>query len=236
MGSQLNPSGDKVPPDAMYEACRVMAKYVTWNGGMDWDFRKLLEGRIDPAFEVHINSYLEDVLRKDAVHKGWKIPETTLVYPWVARMFPDAKFIQWIRDPRDCILGKHMTDNLAQFEIEHPPTPDLYKRRAISWLYQYKIINATPTPKQVIRVRFEDFVLNQETTLNRLESFLGIPLSRIVVRPESVGRWKELESTICCLYDLLEGPLTENHYPLSVAGTEPQESHDQSAEHPLPHE
>ena len=32
MGSQLNPSGDKIPPFAMYDACRVMAQYVKWEG------------------------------------------------------------------------------------------------------------------------------------------------------------------------------------------------------------
>ena len=41
-----------------------------------------------------------------------------------------------------------------------------------------------------LEVRFEDFVLDQERTLMRLESFLGIPLSRVIVNPEAVGRWK----------------------------------------------
>ena len=39
MGRLLNPSGDKVPPEAMYDACRVMAEYVKWKGGLSWIFR-----------------------------------------------------------------------------------------------------------------------------------------------------------------------------------------------------
>ena len=91
MGSQLNPSGDKIPPQAMYDACKVMAKYIKWRGGLSWDFEPLFTMPIDSEFEHHINTYLADVLHKRAVHKGWKIPEVTLVYPWIVRMFPAIK-------------------------------------------------------------------------------------------------------------------------------------------------
>ena len=40
------------------------------------------------------------------------------------------------------------------------------------------------------RVRFEDFVQRQDETLARLESYLGVTLARIPVKPEAVGRWK----------------------------------------------
>ncbi len=221
MGSQLNPSGDKVPAHEMYEACRAMARHVVWNGGLNWDFRQLQDGDIDSAFEAHICTYLEDVLQKSATHKGWKIPENTLVYPWIARMFPEARFIHWIRDPRDCVLRKHLTDDLASFGVDHPPTRNMYEKRAVSWLYQYSLIKATPAPKHLIKVRFEDFVLDQENTLRRLEDFLEIPLSRIVVRPESVGRWRQQADEIRDLYSLLEAPLAENGYPLSASAHHP---------------
>src|SRR4029079_16815693 len=38
MGDTLNKSGDLLPPEQMYEACRVMAKYVKHRGGVQWDF------------------------------------------------------------------------------------------------------------------------------------------------------------------------------------------------------
>ncbi|MBT5830257.1 MAG: hypothetical protein HOH77_08685, partial [Candidatus Latescibacteria bacterium] len=34
MGRTINTSGDKVPPGDLYDACRVMAKYVKWNGDL----------------------------------------------------------------------------------------------------------------------------------------------------------------------------------------------------------
>ena len=50
MGGLINASGDKMPPAALYDACRVMAKYVKWNGGLSWDFDALHTMDIDPEF------------------------------------------------------------------------------------------------------------------------------------------------------------------------------------------
>ncbi len=192
MGRLINASGDKMPPDALYDACRVMAKYVRWNGGLSWDFDALHTVDIDPEFTHLVKTYLHDVLppRSRYENCGWKLPETTLVYPWIVRMFPDAKYIHWVRDPRDCILRRHKTDDLRDFDIQYPQTDDARERRAISWLYQYEIMKATPTPEHCITVRFEDAILNQDETFARVEAFLGFPLGKVIVRPDSVGRWK----------------------------------------------
>jgi hypothetical protein len=145
---------------------------------------------IDPAFTKLVESYLSSVLQSDAENKGWKLPETTLIYPWIIRMFPDIRYIHWTRDPRDSILGAHLTDDLADFGVPYDRTDDVALRRAISWKYQREIVKATPAPKHSVDVRFEDFVLKQDETLARLEDFLRFPLARIEVHPEAVGRWK----------------------------------------------
>ncbi|HTL51307.1 MAG TPA: sulfotransferase [Planctomycetota bacterium] len=190
MGDTINNSGDKVPPQDLYEACRVMAKYVKWNGGLNWDFSALHTMKIPAEFQKLVDNYLADVIRHRGEHKGWKLPETTLIFPWIARMFPETKFIYWVRDPRDCVIGAHLTDNLNDFGIQYPETKEERLRRAISWKYQYEIVKSTPIPKHWLTVRFEDFILKQEETVKRLEEYLGFPLCRIVVRPDAVGRWK----------------------------------------------
>lgn len=194
MGATINRSGDLVPPQDMYEACRVLARYVEWKGDLTWDFSRLHTMPIPDEFTQLLESYLKSVLAEHEktpdVLAGWKIPETTLVYPWIVRLFPDIKYIFWIRDPRDCVLNRHITDDLKTFGIEYPPTEDVRLRRAISWKYQYELVKATPKPAHWIEVRFEDFVLQQEATLARLEAYLGIPLGRIIVRPDAVGRYK----------------------------------------------
>ena len=210
MGSPLNVSGDLLPPEAMYEACRVLARYVYWQGGLAWDWSALHSMPIPAEFTDLIRSYLRSVLESPAEHKGWKIPETTLVFPWIVRLFPEAKYIFWIRDPRDCILGRHLTDDLNDFGIEYYPTSDVRLRRAISWRYQYDLVRATPKPRQWIEVRFEDFVLRQEETLARLEEFLGLRLARIPVNPAAVGRWRADEGVH--EYDFLAAAMREYGY------------------------
>ncbi len=190
MGLPLNPSGDLLPPQAMYDACRVLAPHIAWQGEQQWDFKTVQTCPIPDEFVSLIDEYLVSVREYTGEHKGWKIPETTLVFPWILRLFPDIKYIFWIRDPRDCILGAHVTDDMTRFGISYPPTEDERLRRAISWRYQYDLIKATPKPKNWIEVRFEDFVLKQDETLARLEAYLGIPLAKIPVNPEAVGRWK----------------------------------------------
>lgn len=191
MGAPLNVSGDLLPPQDMYDACRVLARYVKWNGGLKWDWSALHTMAIPQEFSDLIQRYLSSVRENPSSHKGWKIPETTLVFPWIVRLFPEIKYIFWIRDPRDCIVGRHLTDDLNDFGIPYPPTDDLRLKRAISWKYQYDLVRATPKPAHWIEVRLEDFVLKQEETLGRLETFLGLPLARIPVKAEVIGRWKQ---------------------------------------------
>lgn len=190
MGAQLNRSYDLVPAEDLYEACRVMSRHVVHLGGVRWDFSKLHDMPIDPEFIRLVESYLASVLSGDCENKGWKLPETTLIYPWIVRMFPDVHYIYWVRDPRDCILSGHVTDDLADFGVPYDRTDDVRERRAVSWKYQSEIYKATPPPKRLLSVRFEDFVLNQDAVLRKLEAYLGLPMAKIPVRVESVGRWR----------------------------------------------
>ncbi len=212
MGALLNESGDMLPPEDLYEACRVMAKYVEYKGGLEWDFARLHTMPIDPAFTRLVESYLHRVLNRRTEYKGWKLPETTLVYPWIARLFPDIYYIHWVRDPRDCILGAHLTDDLADFGVPYDKTDDVRLRRAISWKYQREIVKSTPAPAHTLWVRFEDFVLRQDEVLKRLEGYLGIPMARIIMRPETVGRWKS--DTGRHDYDFFMEDITELGYEL----------------------
>lgn len=210
MGAQLNESGDLVPAEAMYDACRVMARYVEHRGGLEWDFSRLHSEPIDPQFTRLVNEFLWSVLSTDASLRGWKLPETTLVLPWIIRMFPDIHYIYWVRDPRDCILSGHLTDDLTKFGITYPPADDIRRRRAISWKYQYDLMKSTPKPKRYIEVRFEDFVLDQDRTLARLSEFLGVPMAKIPVKPEAVGRWRT--DTLVHDFDFFEPCLCELQY------------------------
>ncbi len=227
MGEPLNKSGDLLPPGDMYEACRVFARYVKWEGDLAWNWDGALEVEIPEEFTSLIQSYLRTVLASSASHRGWKIPETTLVYPWILRMFPEAKYIFWARNPRDCILGSHVTDDLKRFGVEYPALPEqrdeggnvIYDerlRRAISWKYQYDLMQTAPKPDNWIEMRFEDFVLNRDQEVARLEEFLGIELARIPVRQEAVARWKR--DAGINYYDFLAPAMAQYGYEIPVNG------------------
>ncbi len=211
MGEPLNGSSDLIPAQAMYDACRVMAPYVDWQGGTEWSWQRCHEEPIPDPFIQLIENYLSSIRRSQNPLTGWKIPETTLVYPWIRRMFPEMKTIFWVRDPRDCILGKHLTDDLSRFGIPCDNTEDIYERRALSWIYQYKLVRATPPPAHWIEVRLEDFVLDQEATLARLEKFLGIKLAKIPVKAEAVGRYRREQSPP--YFGFLDEALRDFDYP-----------------------
>ena len=212
LGTPINRSSDLIPPGQMYDACRVLARHVHWLGGLEWDFSALHTMPIPDEFTELIHGYLRSVLDAPAPRKGWKIPETTLAFPWIVRMFPDIHYIFWVRNPCDSILGRHRTDDLTEFGIEYPATENERERRAISWLYQDKLVQATPKPAHWLEVRMEDFVLDQESTLSHLEEFLGYPLARIPVRPEAVGRWRQDEGEH--YFDFLEASMHRHGYEI----------------------
>jgi len=217
MGSQLNASGDLIPAEALYEACRVMARHIVHRGGLEWDFARLHTMPIDPTFVRLVESYLASVLSSDAALKGWKLPETTLVYPWIVRLFPEAYYIHWVRDPRDSVIGSHLTDDLSGFGVAYDRTDDIRLTRAISWKYQREIVKATPPPKHAVQVRFEDFVMRQDTALRRLEAFLGVPLAKTEVKRDPVGRWKQDDGRH--YFDFLAEDMKELRYRLPASRT-----------------
>jgi hypothetical protein len=127
-------------------------------------------------------------------------------------MFPEIHYVFWLRNPRDCILGQHITDDLSNFGIEYPHTDDVRLRRAISWKYQYDIVRATPKPEKWIEVRFEDFVRQQDATLKRLEDFLEIPLGRIITREDAIDRCKTDKGVN--YFDFFEPAMREYSYEI----------------------
>ena len=135
------------------------------------------------------------------------------------RLFPDIDYIFWVRDPRDSILGAHLTDVLSRFGVPFAKAltadgkDDVLMNRAISWKYQRDIVRATPLPKKCIHVRFEDFVLKQDETLARLSEFLNMPLAKIAVRPDATGRWKLRSDVNFSLFDhLFKQEMAEQGY------------------------
>lgn len=209
MGEQINPSGDMIPADSMYEAAAEFGRFVQWNGELEWDFDTAIATRRTEAFASRLGEYLRWFWQYPSP-KGWKLPETLLALPWIIAEFPEAYYIYLVRDPRDCILGPHVTDDLARFNVDGLQANDTLTQRAISWYYQYQLVKATPKPDRWLQIRFEDFILYQGGELERLEEFLQIEMGRIVVKRSPVGRWRTSSEDVD--FDFLRGPIEELGY------------------------
>ena len=218
MGDTLNGSYDLIPAEELYDACRLMAEHIEHRGGLRWDFSKVLEMPVPDEFSRLVSSYAKSVFDSDSVWRGWKLPETTLIVPWIARLYPDAYYIYWVRDPRDSIIGKHLTDDLADFGVPYDRVDGEREMRAVSWKYQREIVAATPKPARWHQVRFEDFVLDQDATLGKLEKFLGLTLAQVEVQTDSVGRWKSDDGRHD--FEMFRADLEELGYVKVVAGGE----------------
>jgi len=214
MGGKHAASGrkDLLPATNIYDMAYT-AGHRVFRDGLSWDFKELVYGTLPAEMHRKLAEYLVHITPHKEP-KGWKLPENTLIYPWLVRMFPEGKFIYLIRDPRDVILSHHFTDDLTMFNIDMPKTKNIYRQRALSWLYQYYIVSQTPKPKHFIQVHFEDLLTHTERVVGQLSDFLDVPLPNLIrVNPEKIGQWKE--SKEFTQFDFLEAPCKFNNYDWS---------------------
>jgi len=176
-------SFDALPCDPMHRAAKLAGMHVRSAGFLEWDYSALY-GPPSREYLDALKAYCRGVYAPGAW--GWKLPETLLSFPWLRRFFPDAFYVWWRRDPRDALRESHITDRLTDWGVQASPD------RLTSWVYQEEIVRESlkvqGTPARFLEIRFEDFVREQHTTLDRLESFLGFCLYRLRVDASAVGR------------------------------------------------
>jgi hypothetical protein len=195
---QINSCYDMIPPEEMYCAAKFFGEKVRLADRYEWDFNV---GETTLVFKELIMMYLS-CLDGTSGPRYFKLPETTLCYPWIVQMLPRAQFIHWVRDPRDA--GAHLTDDFRRWKI--PVPPDLIQpwldmgvepaavRTAISCKYQWDLVESTPRPENFLRIRYEDFCADQPAELRRLEAYLGRQLQPVGVHTASIGRWRKVAS------------------------------------------
>lgn len=179
MGEPLNRANDLVPVQPHYEACRMFGRYVEYRGKNAWDFDKAATAAIPTRFVELLAQYLKTLLNTEADHVGWKIPQNTLIYPWLVRLLPNATYINWVRHPAGSCGTMTGVDRLERWKI--PCRRFLfhewnYKMRLLSWKYHFDIVEQTPEPANFLTMRFEDYVLHQLQHKERIERQTGLTL------------------------------------------------------------
>ena len=185
-GEPLNVASDLMPPDKMYEACRIFGPYVDRVDKYEWSFERALNAAIPKEFVQKLEEYLASLINSDAEKLGWKIPNSNLIYPWLVRLLPEAKFIYWSRHPEGSTAVMMGIDRLEKWNV--PCKKFLfhdfnYKMRAISWKYHVDIVHQTPKPKHFLQIRFEDYIANQVEVKQQVETFVNSKLKMLELNP-----------------------------------------------------
>jgi hypothetical protein len=162
------------------EAAHVVAEHRRWN-----DFH-LEEGELasrmqaagehpDPASAIR--AFFDLYAEKQGKQRwGDKTPEYALAMGQISELLPEARFIHVIRDGRDAALSR------IRWKLQRTGKPANIERLARRW--RRWIRRAREQGEQVphyTEVRYEDLILETETTLRRLCDFLDLPWDETVL-------------------------------------------------------
>lgn len=193
-GEPLNIAYDLLPPQPLYEACRIFGGYVEYKGKQTWDFSRAILAEIPGSFLDLLELYLQTFINSNSKKKAWKIPENTLIYPWLVRIFPKANFIFWVRHPEGSCSKMTGVDRLEKWNI--PCRKYLihswnYKMRVVSWKYHFDIVNLTPQPENFINVRYEDYINDPNSIREKIKKLTGVELGETYVNKEKLQQGRK---------------------------------------------
>lgn len=132
-------------------------------------------------------------LWKQTQRWGWKLPETMLILPEVARAFSEAQIIHLVRHPLDtCLRRTHMTsrmDNsigeatlLAAYQWlnwdRDPRDDEDYIRNAASWVYQVDQVvrfSKSLETERYLEIKYEDLCAHPQAVSDTIAAFLKKP-------------------------------------------------------------
>ncbi|MBF0287378.1 MAG: sulfotransferase [SAR324 cluster bacterium] len=157
-------------------------------------------------FQKAVNGYYTR-LNCPEQHWGWKFPETYLIGPYIAKTFPQARYIHLVRDGRDIAFKRHLTDDpkrrlgkkilTDQDGLKKPH----HLQAAISWAFQvdnFDHFRQSVTTEQILDVTFENLCLNPRGTAQHLCEFLGLTFTadcehyiQEQINPGKVGQYLE---------------------------------------------
>lgn len=105
---------------------------------------------------------------------GDKTPRYTNHLPLLARLFPDARFLHLVRDPRERALSERSVWNKS------------LRKSVSNWVRSVSTVRAflQSHPGSVLEVRYEDLLENPAGTLGRILEYLDLPAQEDLVSLE----------------------------------------------------
>jgi hypothetical protein len=147
------------------------------------------EATVDAAFAGAVRAMLAPrAAREGARLYAEKTPHNVTVFPQLLELFPDAKLILMLRDPRAVVASMKEVSrrHRAQGETPHPSIRDVHASalEVARLLYRgFEALDAAPD--RVLAVHYEDLVTDPGGEAQRLCAFLGVPFAPEMIRVEA---------------------------------------------------
>ncbi|MEO8123225.1 MAG: sulfotransferase [Burkholderiales bacterium] len=162
-----------------------------------------------------------------------KLPLHTMALPLIARLFPDAKILFGLRDPRDVVLScfrRRFQINAAMFEFLTLEGAARYYAAVMSLARQYRSL----LPLEVHEVRHEAMVADFEGEARKTLAFVGVDWNPSVhgfaerararavtpsdlqltrgLNADGVGQWRRYEASLSPVMGIIDPWLTHYGY------------------------
>lgn len=145
----------------------------------------------EAAVDQHIKTLIEQLLlpfadREGAKYLSEKTPENVLVFPELAAMFPESKFVFVVRDPRATVASMLQVAKRAREKGEQPAHFTRSASASVQYVKQCLRAGfsaAEKFPENVYTVVYESLVKDPEGQTRALAEFLGCGFSEEMLRP-----------------------------------------------------
>jgi hypothetical protein len=108
---------------------------------------------------------------------GDNTPLYVLSIPWLLELFPDAKFMHVVRDPRDVVCSVLS----MRFGADDPIVAAMEWQHALGcWLMAERMIS----PANRIEIRYEDLCVSTESTFGKLIEWMAPEMTPGILKPD----------------------------------------------------
>ena len=122
-----------------------------------------------------------------------KLPLNSVFMPLVQRLFPAARFIFALRDPRDVVLSCFMQSFDLNEAMQHFLSLD-ETARYYAAVMQVAADSAGRLGERLHRIRYEDVVADTEAEARKLMAFLGLPWDAAVLDIQQTAKGKRINT------------------------------------------
>lgn len=224
---------------------RIGGPFLTDRGALD-SLAAISPTRADAARETYwrgVREVIGEAARDKVVVD--KLPLHTLALPVISKLFPGAKILFALRDPRDVVLScfrRRFQINSAMFEFLEFEHAARYYDRTMRLATIYRGL----LPLSIREVRHEAMVADFETEARRVLEFIGLGWNPRVARfaenarldaltpsdnqlarglnAEGLGQWRRYEKEMAAVSKVLEPWVAQFGYPATPATAAPDQA------------